>query len=994
MEAALLLLLCVPAVSSSDVDQFVEFQSIPTKAAREWEFFDVSGEPYLVVANYKDGGNCDTDSKIYKWDGVSFVEFQSIPTHCARSWEAFKIAGEHYIAVANMKEQGSSNSLAASKIYKWDGASFVEFQIINTDGAQWFEAFEIAGEPYLAAANEGSYPDAILPSKVYKWDGANFVEFQSLPDMKASHLDFFEIAGEPYLAASGRLGTDGDSQVYKWNGASFAEFQSIPSDGAVCAETFEVDGDMYLAVANFWNGATRNCDSHIYKWNGVSFEEFQTFATKGAQGWEFFTIGPDRYLALANEYDQSQGRNIDSKIYKWDGVSFAEFQDIRTNGAHGWEAFEIAGEPYLAVVNMHGGNTNSKIYKWDGEIGTTVPPPTECSLPDSIDPNNKCVLDANYFSTLDADSDDDIPISLAIAKKGETTDAFNIVHGATVGDLTDDTDTDSRYILACPQAAGVKTIKVSVSRPSDLTAFGGEWVKLFPKDSWENKTNEYEPFTFNDFGAKIPLPEFRPTTTGLTDDAAVADVVHVFMEVQDEGDYELRYGNPYLVSDGRWVAVEFKETLLRVGTPWAECTDDALGEASYEVGSIMPILFGGPNLNSIALKAGNANYYDVIAELTGVSVPVKVVLEIFNAEQTSYTSSAADGQCYKAGNACPEAHLVCKPEYCEMDVWASLIASFKAASAGKVTVLGSVDSSTTTSQYAGLDMDGFYFTDAVEAGYTGTSVLALGSPLFDETAVDSATVYVTLASKDLGLWNPFSWYPYVSPSKWAAIVTEATDASAVATLVDRGYGYVYLTSQDGFETASTIMESLLTTIEATSSRRQLQGRRLETSGAATTRWGCDDTLFECTPICLKTTGLVTTKVSETLCAGAPQNPCACRCYHEAQWTCEGSSVVCKAKFGAGELQTVGDKVCETRGAPKPSSSAELRVASVCEPLKEMRGSAPTAQCLAEWGSPQPSDVPATPASATEMPPVEQGRLPILDDSCATTLAIAALALNA
>merc|ERR1719316_738921 len=112
---------------------------------------------------------------------------------------------------------------------------------------------------------------------------------------------------------------------------------------------------------------------------------------------------------------------------------------------------------------------------------------------------------------------------------------------------------------------------MSVSRPASLTAFGGEWVQLFPKDSWENTTNEYEPFTFNQYGAKIPLPEFRATSTGLADDAPEVDTLTVFMEVKDEGDYEFKYGNPNLVSGGYWVAVEFKSTLLRVGTPWADC---------------------------------------------------------------------------------------------------------------------------------------------------------------------------------------------------------------------------------------------------------------------------------------------------------------------------------------------------------------------------------------------------------------------------------------
>merc|ERR1719506_1710298 len=116
----------------------------------------------------------------------------------------------------------------------------------------------------------------------------------------------------------------------------------------------------------------------------------------------------------------------------------------------------------------------------------------------------------------------------------------------------------------------------------------------------------------------------------------------------------------------------------------------------------MPILFGGPNLNSIALKDGNPSYLDAISELSGVTVPVKVVLEIFNAGTKSYTDSASDGQCYKAGNACPEAHLVCKAEYCEIDVWKKIIADFKAASTGYVTVLGSISPGASVADYDGL----------------------------------------------------------------------------------------------------------------------------------------------------------------------------------------------------------------------------------------------------------------------------------------------------
>jgi len=593
-----------------------------------------------------------------------------------------------------------------------------------------------------------------------------------------------------------------------------------------------------------------------------------------------------------------------------------------------------------------------------------------CGLPADIDPNGACLTDANTFSTIDADSDPAIPISLEIITKTETTDHTGATHGATAGALTDDTDTDGRYVLACKQTAGEKTVQINVNRPASYTAFGGEWVQLFPKDSWENTTNEYEPFTFNDYGAKVPLQEFRPTDS-LSNEAPAIDVLNVFMEVKDEGDYEIKFGNPYLLNSGsKWVAVEFKQTLLRVGTPWAECTGDALGAASYTVGAIAPILYGHPNLHSIALADGFPSYDVVIGELTGVSIDVKVVLEIFTDTTKTYTDSATDGQCYKAGNACPEAHSVCAAEYCEIDVWKAIIADFKAASPGYVTVLGSVGAGTTVLEYDGLGVDGFYFvgdSSAELAAYSGTSVSAIGAPLFDESAVDDATVYVTLSSSDLGIWNPFSWYPYVSPSKWAAIVTEASDTSAIATLIDRGYGYVYLTSEAGFDTASSLTTAVMSALEGTR-RLEATGRRLQDSDP---HWGCDDTLFECKPICIKTMGTVSTKVADTLCAAEPLDQCSCKCMHEAQWVCDGEEWVCKARYGEEELKTVGDKVCETRGAPKPEYTTESAMSTECEPITEMRGSSPAAVCLERWATteapPTTTLAPTTQAPATPAP---------------------------
>merc|ERR1712224_1051504 len=58
--------------------------------------------------------------------------------------------------------------------------------------------------------------------------------------------------------------------------------------------------------------------------------------------------------------------------------------------------------------------------------------------------------------------------------------------------------------------------------------------------------------------------------------------------------------------------------------------------------------------------------------------------------------------------------------------------------------------------------------------------------------------------------------------------------------------------------------------------------------------------LECAPVCMKTKGVVRSKVSVDHCAGgmpAPQE-CSCRCYSDVYWTCANGTVVCKAPAAA------------------------------------------------------------------------------------------------
>jgi len=271
-------------------------------------------------------------------------------------------------------------------------------------------------------------------------------------------------------------------------------------------------------------------------------------------------------------------------------------------------------------------------------------------------------------------------------------------------------------------------------------------------------------------------------------------------------------------------------------------------------------------------------------------------------------------------------------------------------------VLGAVGEGTESSEYDILDdkVDGYFFLHEGEIETEPNSVYVLGEPLLkteDLTAIDT---YVTLADNNIGVWNPYSWYPHIANDKWAAIVDEvASDdvSSTVSTLFDRGYGYVFVTDKAGFKTSSSYNTDMLAAIEAQKAKpvgRRLQERELSTS---TYSWGCDDTRYHCSPVCLAQDGPVTSIASDAQCANAPVDPCQCQCYYSAEWICSNGEVACQATKGI-ETMIVGDLLCENRGTPKPTfeEMSNQRQAGECESLPTTRGEYPIAQCLTQWAT--------------------------------------------
>jgi hypothetical protein len=263
----------------------------------------------------------------------------------------------------------------------------------------------------------------------------------------------------------------------------------------------------------------------------------------------------------------------------------------------------------------------------------------------------------------------------------------------------------------------------------------------------------------------------------------------------------------------------------------------------------------------------------------------------------------------------------------------------------------------------------------------------VGEPLFDTSAVvapGTPDLWITLNDKSskLGVWTPYSWFSslsnnYVFSSKnWGAIVTEVTDKldygtkkvtespakdSILTQLFDRGYGYVFMTTESLFTAASSQLDSLIMGIhkKKTNDNDWAPARRLsdaervlqtQDNGVSVTQFECDDTLYECQPVCVETMGVTRSKVSADKCSGVKPDECSCRCFYDAYWTCEDNVVLCKATITGGVEQTVGDLVCATRGTPKPrwNPTAAQRTAGECEPLPVLREERPAQACLSQY----------------------------------------------
>ena len=306
---------------------------------------DVAGErPYM------NGGDSDVDALLYRWEAGRFVEDGGLPCSGGEDAHVFRIGGDTFLALASIRTgQGPYDMNAQSVIHRWTGAGWAPFQSHPTFAGRQWTSFTIGDRVFLAFAGGVTMPAPerrhLANSHVLEWTGERFEVFQVLDGLWGYGFEAFEIAGDTYLAYADHAAP---SPLYRWDGERFAPVQAFGTLGGRAFRHFHRDGADWLLYAAI------DGDSELYVWTGAAFERRQTLGGPGGREWALVPLGDDLYavrVCFIEGTPAAPKTDLMSQVYRWEDGGFARLLDFPTFGGTDAEPFEVDGVHYLVVSN-------------------------------------------------------------------------------------------------------------------------------------------------------------------------------------------------------------------------------------------------------------------------------------------------------------------------------------------------------------------------------------------------------------------------------------------------------------------------------------------------------------------------------------------------------------------------------------------------------------------------------------------------------------------
>ena len=332
---------------------FELFQFFQIKYGTTVISFELENELFIVFTSSRASpGQFKTKLPVYVLQKNNFTLNQTLDSFSVWGVEYFTIQGHRFLVVAS-RYNASSNSQDCTVVYRWEAGKFKEFQRIPTNRVTDTHYFTINTRKLLAFSNN-KY--GISKVSIYEWKNEKFSDkIQDIQITFPSRCNTFTIHSITYIACGKAWARANAVAVLKWSGKQFEPFQDLPSKYVQGRpHIIHANDTVYLAIANFQNhGYKPDIDSFIYRWNGIRFVHHQSIPTHGARGWDSFSIAAGEvFLVLANSYTRSYGYKVKSEVYKMADNKFNLYQKLPITWAEYVHAFSHKGKQYLAVNTL------------------------------------------------------------------------------------------------------------------------------------------------------------------------------------------------------------------------------------------------------------------------------------------------------------------------------------------------------------------------------------------------------------------------------------------------------------------------------------------------------------------------------------------------------------------------------------------------------------------------------------------------------------------
>ena len=297
---------------------FVEDGSLPVPGGEDAEFFRIGEDEFLATASIRSGQGpyeLNVESMLFRREGDGWVEFQTFPTFAGKQWHFLEFDGRRFLALAQgvVFDGIDARHPRTSRLYEWNGTAFVEFQIFDGRWGYNFEFFVWQGRKFLC------YADHVSASQILVWDGQRFAPFQNLAAHGGRAFAFFEAEGQGWLAFANIFG---ESLLYRWDGERFVQVQVLSGPGGREFALLRTSAHLYLAQINFIHGTPAapkpDLMSSLSRWDGEQFRLVAEFATSGGTDAAWFVADGEMFLAVSNSLTPDIRFRADTVIYRLD----------------------------------------------------------------------------------------------------------------------------------------------------------------------------------------------------------------------------------------------------------------------------------------------------------------------------------------------------------------------------------------------------------------------------------------------------------------------------------------------------------------------------------------------------------------------------------------------------------------------------------------------------------------------------------------------------